>query len=128
MRKILGLVPLLLMLPACGLFVGGPSIATASSVGCSTLLDPEWEKGVEGADLPSDDTIGAWIVFGDQQTGKLDVANDRTKAAIGIVKRCEERDAKALRKAKGGALRRIFGAAPRLHDGRPIAAARAAVG
>lgn len=109
-----------LSLQGCGLFVGGPRIATANAVGCSSLLDPEWAKGVEGAEPPTEDTVGAWMIFGDQQTGKLDVANDRTKAAIGIVRRCEERDAQALKKAKGGALRRIFGERRSWYGVRPI--------
>jgi hypothetical protein len=100
MRRMLALAPLTLMLPGCALFAPAPLIATASAAGCSTLLDPEWEKGVAGAELPTEDTVGAWIIFGDAQTGKLDVANDRTKAAIGIVKRCEARDVAALKRAK----------------------------
>lgn len=106
--RMLILIPLL-SLPGCGLFVGGPRIATANAVGCSSLIDPEWAKGVPGADLPSDDTVAAWQIFGDAQTGKLDVANDRTKATIGIIGRCEARDRQAIGKAKGGALHRIFG-------------------
>lgn len=44
-------------------------------------------------------TVGDWIVFGDQQTGRLDVANDRTRSAIGIVERCETRDREAVERA-----------------------------
>jgi hypothetical protein len=32
-------------------------------------------------------------------TGRLDQANDRTKSAIGIVERCEQRDAEAVKRA-----------------------------
>ena len=88
---------LVLAAPACA---GGPPIVTAQSAACSSLLPPEWKQGVEGADLPTEDaTVGDWIVFGDQQTGRLDIANDRTKSAIGIVERCEARDAEAIRRA-----------------------------
>jgi uncharacterized protein YkvS len=51
---------------------------------------------VPGAPLPAGDTVGDWIQFGDAQTGQLDKANDRTVTAIGIVDRCEQRDAQAL--------------------------------
>jgi hypothetical protein len=43
--------------------------------------------------------VGDWVAFGDAQTGKLDQANGRTKDAIGIVARCEKRDADAVKKA-----------------------------
>lgn len=39
------------------------------------------------------------MVFADAQTGRLDQANGRTKDAIGIVKRCEERDSAAVKHA-----------------------------
>lgn len=45
-----------------------------------------------GANLPSDDSAGAWIKFGDAQTGKLDISNDRYASGMGIIERCEARD------------------------------------
>lgn len=62
-----------------------------------------------GADLPGGNTVGDWIAFGDAQTGKLDQANDRTKAAVGIVERCEARDAAAVKRATRGFFGRLFG-------------------
>lgn len=67
---------------------------------CSSLLPDEWRTGVPGADLPEGDTVGDWIAFGDAQTGQLDKANERTRAAIGIVERCEERDRAAVKRAR----------------------------
>ena len=81
-------------LPGCA---GGPVIETTLSA-CSSLLPDEWAKGVSGADLPQGDTVADWIAFGDAQTGRLDVSNDRYAAAVGIVQRCEERDAKAVKR------------------------------
>lgn len=72
----------------------------ASQSACSSLLPDEWRAGVPGADLPAGDTVGDWIAFADAQTGQLDKANDRTKAAIGIVGRCEARDREAVKKAR----------------------------
>jgi hypothetical protein len=43
--------------------------------------------------------IGDWIAYADAVTGKLDIANDRTVSAIGIVERCEARDAEAVKRA-----------------------------
>ena len=40
--------------------------------------------------------MGAWIAFGDAQTGKLDVANGRGLDALAIIERCETRDKAAL--------------------------------
>lgn len=95
------LLPLILLFAtqACAPFVGGRPIVTTSAASCSALLPPDWKEGVAGADLPQGDTVGDWVAFGDAQTGKLDLANERTKASIGIVERCEARDAAAVKKA-----------------------------
>jgi hypothetical protein len=74
-------------------------IVTSTPNSCSTLLPDDWQQGVAGAPLPDGDTVGDWVAFGDAQTGKLDQANGRTKDAIGIVARCEKRDADAVKKA-----------------------------
>lgn len=86
-----------------------PPIVTASSSACSSLLPESWTQGVAPAPLPDGNTVGDWIAFGDAQTGKLDQANGRTKDAIGIVQRCETRDAQAIKHATRGFLGRIFG-------------------
>ena len=79
--------------------VSAPPIVTASSA-CSSLLPTEWQEGVDGAPLPEGDTVGDWIAFGDAQTGQLDKANDRYRAATGIVARCEQRDRDAIDRAR----------------------------
>lgn len=53
-----------------------------------------------GAPLPEGEDVGQWIMFGDAQTAQLDKANDRTITAIGIVERCEMRDADAVKRAR----------------------------
>lgn len=53
-----------------------------------------------GAPLPEGDTVGDWIAFADAQTGQLDKSNDRYRAAVGIVERCEERDREAVKAAR----------------------------
>jgi hypothetical protein len=87
----------------------GTPIVTAMPNSCATLLPQEWKQGVAGAPLPDGATVGDWVTFADQQTGKLDIANDRTKSAIGIVERCEARDAAAVKRATRGFFGRIFG-------------------
>ena len=89
--------------------VGGPPIVTMSSAGCAALLPDEWRAGVIPAALPDGVTVGDWIAFADAQTGKLDEANGRTRDAIGIVERCEMRDADAVKRAKRGWVRRLAG-------------------
>lgn len=81
---------------------------TASAVGCSQLLPPDWDAGVAAADLPDGNAVGDWIAGFDAQTGKLDVANDRYRSAKGIVGRCEARDAAAVKTAKRGLFGRLF--------------------
>ena len=80
-----------------------------SGAGCAALLPAEWRGGVIPAALPEGVTVGDWVAFADAQTGKLDEANGRTRDAIGIVERCETRDADALNKARRGWLRRLVG-------------------
>jgi hypothetical protein len=82
---------------------------TASAAGCSSLVPESWKAGVPGTELPQGDNVGDWIAFGDAQTGRLDQANGRTADAIGIVERCEKRDADAVKKATRGWLGRLFG-------------------
>ena len=108
MRKaLISALILLPMLQACAPFVGGRPIVTAQSAGCSSLVPEEWRRPVDGADLPpAEATVGDWITFGDQQTGRLDMASDRTAATIGIVERCEARDQAAVRQATR---RRVLG-------------------
>jgi hypothetical protein len=74
-------------------------IVTTHSAGCSSLIPDSWLQGVPAAPLPDGNTVGDWIAFGDAQTGKLDQANSRTKDAIEIQRRCEARDAAAVKKA-----------------------------
>jgi hypothetical protein len=104
MRTILAAISIL-SLSAC---VGTP-VVTASPSSCAALLPLEWKQGVAGAPLPDGNTVGDWEVFADAQTGKLDQANGHTKDAIGIVERCEARDAAAVKRATRGFFGRIFG-------------------
>ena len=85
-----------LALTACA---GGPPIVAPSSA-CSALLPGEWWTPVPGAPLPEGDSIGEWIAALDAQTGQLDKANDRTLTSIGIIERCEARDADAVKRAR----------------------------
>lgn len=84
----------LLVLSACA----APTVLSTPN-SCASLLPVEWKQGVPGAELPTGDTVGDWVAFGDAQTGKLDMANGRTRDAIGIVERCEARDAVAVKRA-----------------------------
>ncbi len=84
-------------------------IVTTQSAGCSSLIPDSWLAGIAGAPLPEGNTVGDWIVFGDAQTGRLDQANSRTKDAIEIQRRCEARDAAAVKKATRSWLGRLFG-------------------
>lgn len=97
----------MLVLPAC---VSAPLSVTAQPVGCAALLPQEWRKGVEAPEFSgSGDQVGDWVAYSDAVTGRLDIANDRTVSAIGIVERCEARDAAAVKKATRGFFGRLFG-------------------
>ena len=86
----------MLALPGCA---GGPVLVTTQSA-CASLLPAEWRAGVAAAPLPDGDTVGDWVAFADAQTGRLDVANARTMDSIGIIERCEARDAQALKRSR----------------------------
>lgn len=73
---------------------------TASAAGCSSLIPGSWREGVAPVPLPAGDSVGEWLSFGEAQTGKLEVANGRTKDTIALVERCEARDAAAAKKAR----------------------------
>ena len=90
---------LLFAMPGCALFAPAPPIVTTSGAGCSALLPADWKAGVDGAPLPVGAVVGDWIAFADAQTARLDAANDRTRASIEIVERCESRDQQAIRQA-----------------------------
>lgn len=83
-------------------------IVTAAPNSCATLLPGSWKAGVAGAPLPDGNTVGDWIVFGEAQTGRLEVANGRTKDAIEVIERCEKRDAEAVRRSTRSWLGRLF--------------------
>lgn len=99
MRKVqmLALIPLLAT-QGCGLFAAARPTVTTNAAGCSSLIPNDWQDGVAGAPLPDGKVVGDYIVFGDQQTGKLDQANGRTRDTISIISRCEARDKAALAK------------------------------
>ncbi len=106
--------PMLLSIPLCAMLAlpacaGAPPIVTASAAGCAQLLPADWKGGVPPAELPEGNSVGDWIAFGDVQTARLDMANARTSDAIGIVERCEARDAAAVKRARRGWLARLFG-------------------
>lgn len=97
-------VRMMLLIPVfatqgCALFAGGHPLLTTQSAGCSSLIPSEWAQGVDSAPLPDGNTVGDWITFGDAQTGRLDVANDRQRATVHIVSACEARDAAAIHQA-----------------------------
>jgi hypothetical protein len=88
---------------ACAACVsGGPIIATPSA--CSSLLPLEWKDGVPGAPCLTATRSATGRSFPTPQAGQLDKANDHYVSAVGIVARCEARDAKAITHAKRGFL------------------------
>lgn len=94
---------------------------------CSTLVPDEWAKGVEHTPIPDEapaqpkgDPSSAsywrlmfdwamseekkWAAFAVNESAKVDQANGRTADTINITRRCEERDAKAVKRASRGFL------------------------
>ncbi len=96
-------MPMLLLVAAC---VSSPPIY-ASATPCIELVPPEWRDGVATArpgqiapDASDLEIAKVWQQFGIDQTVKLVTANERIAATFGIVERCADRDAKAVRKSR----------------------------
>ncbi|WP_170318402.1 hypothetical protein [Sphingomonas sp. PAMC 26621] len=95
-------MPLIALLAGCAATVIRPSASP-----CSALLPDEWTVGVAPAAQPESakladghDDARPWQSGFVEQTGQLEVANGRYTAAVGIVGRCEARDAAAIAKAR----------------------------
>ncbi|MDE1914760.1 MAG: hypothetical protein KGH96_01525 [Sphingomonadales bacterium] len=83
----------------------GSTLVSAPPPACSNLVPADWAAGVKHAPAPAqgtDDTsiAKAWIGFGLAEAGNVEIANGRTRDAIGIIQRCEARDAAAVRKSR----------------------------
>lgn len=95
---------LLLSAPLAGC---GHTVIQAGASPCSALLPSEWLDGVPPAALPDSakladghDDARPWQKGFIEQTGQLEAANGRYADAVGIVARCEARDAAALKRAQ----------------------------
>jgi hypothetical protein len=62
----------------------------------------DWAKGVEHAPAPAQEAdalaqMKAWIGFATAEAAHVEMANARTRDALGIIERCEARDAQAVK-------------------------------
>ncbi len=90
-RRLSLLLPITLASALCAC---GPRIAISrAALPCSDLVQGPLAADVPPADLPPDPaTVADWQVFGDAQTGRLEMANLYRRASIDIISRCEARD------------------------------------
>ena len=101
MRPPMLLVPMLLAVTGC---VTSPPIFAPTSR-CSELVPAEWREGVGHAPAPAQliDALAqlkAWIGFGTAEAAKVEAANGRTRDTLGIIERCEKRDATAIKASR----------------------------
>lgn len=96
-------MPTLLLVPAC---VSSPPII-ASKAACSTLVPETWRAGVGvsklqpvAEDATDLERLKIWQQFAIDTVGRVITADSRTADTIGIIERCEARDAEAVRKAR----------------------------
>lgn len=64
--------------------------AILAALRCGPLIPPSYRLPVKSAALPGP-TVGELAAFGDAQTAKLDLANQRTADAIAITEACDAR-------------------------------------
>lgn len=104
LKRLRAIAMMLLIVPcvACAATIISPAASP-----CSALLPTEWLNGVPPAELPvsakladGHDDARPWQQGFVEQTGQLEVANGRYGDAVGIVSRCEVRDASAVKKAR----------------------------
>lgn len=90
MRRTL-LKPLALLATlACALCVGACHTVTVSgALNCAALIGPTLRADVSPADLPTENTVGVWVAFGDAQTARLEDANGRRAAVVEIADGCQ---------------------------------------
>ena len=107
MRSIRRLAGTATMLPVALLAGCAHTVIQANASPCSALLPTSWLNGVQPTAMPDSaklpdghDDARPWQSGFVEQTGQLEVANDRYGAAMGIVSRCEARDAAAVKKAR----------------------------
>lgn len=97
-KRIQGLALATLAALALSGCVGGTrSVTIPVTVNCAARIPPLLRAPVEHADAPADGTVGAWVKFGDAQTGRVDDANERKASVIWIVEACEAEEAKAAK-------------------------------
>lgn len=56
---------------------------------CASRVPPQLADDVPSTALPTENTVGQWVAFGDAQTGQLERANDEKATALWIVNQCE---------------------------------------
>ena len=95
-------LPLIALLAGCA-----ATVIQADASRCSDLLPSSWLEGVAPAPLPESaklpdghDDARPWQSGFVAQTGQLEAANGRYVDAVGIVRRCEDRDAAAVKRAR----------------------------
>jgi hypothetical protein len=62
------------------------------------MIGPTLRSDVAGADLPAGNTLGDWVSFGDDQTGRLEAANGRRAAVVEIVDGCQAEQARLTKR------------------------------
>ena len=72
---------------------------------CSSLVPEAWDEPVDDAAAPVEGetdlaTLKSWIGFAVQQTANKRKEFDRAKASRDIIRRCEERDRAAVKRAE----------------------------
>lgn len=107
MRFALRPLAIAMLLPSALLAGCGHTVISPAASPCSDLLPSDWLGGVPPAPLPESakladghDDARPWQAWGIEQTGQLEKANGRYADGIGIVKRCEARDAAAVKRAR----------------------------
>jgi hypothetical protein len=63
---------------------------------CSRRVPPQLKKPTEPAPLPTENTVGEWVAFGDAQTGQLGQANDAKATVVWIIDACEAEERAAV--------------------------------
>jgi hypothetical protein len=97
-RPTLALLPALLATLAFGVSACATRTVTIpAALNCAELIPVRLRSPVEPAPLPADNSVGAWVAFGDAQTGKLEISEDRRATVLEIVDGCEAQERKVAK-------------------------------
>lgn len=108
--RTLALLPALLATLAFGVSACATRTVTIpAALNCAEIIPARLRSPVEPAPLPADNSVGAWVAFGDATVGKLEISEDRRATVLEIVDGCTAQQARVAEGLRPRAWWRVWG-------------------